>query len=143
MPSSMTISRAWNLSSHRLYIARQRRSGYFCGWKSMNVANGIREARKQHYRHLRLVLKALPLEMPTEIELSPKTKIQVTLFDANHCTGSVMFLIEGDGSRIVNRRCSRRALVGQFNQPKSPPDTLYRWRPTTGLCISRYNFCQS
>src|SRR5271155_5383371 len=67
----------------------------------MNFANGILEARKQHYRRLRLVLKALPLETPTEIELSPKTKIQVPLFDANHCPGSVMFLIEGDGKAIL------------------------------------------
>jgi DNA cross-link repair 1C protein len=67
----------------------------------MNFANGIREARKQHYRHLRPVLKALPLETSTEIELNPKTKIQVTLFDANHCPGSVMFLIEGDGKAVL------------------------------------------
>src|ERR1700761_8347675 len=33
----------------------------------MNFAKGILEARKQHYRHLRLVLKPLPLGAPTTI----------------------------------------------------------------------------
>lgn len=45
--------------------------------------------------------KPLPLESPTVIELSPENKIRVTLFDANHCIGSVMFLIEGDGKAVL------------------------------------------
>lgn len=35
--------------------------------------------------------KTIPLETPTCIELEPGNEIQVTLFDANHCTGAVMF----------------------------------------------------
>jgi len=35
--------------------------------------------------------KPLPLETPTMIELEPGENIQVTLFDANHCPGAVMF----------------------------------------------------
>jgi Cft2 family RNA processing exonuclease len=35
--------------------------------------------------------KTIPLETPTRIELKPGKEIQVTLFDANHCTGAVMF----------------------------------------------------
>jgi hypothetical protein len=45
--------------------------------------------------------KPLPLETPTIIELSPENKIQVTLLDANHCVGAVMFLIEGNGKAIL------------------------------------------
>jgi Cft2 family RNA processing exonuclease len=41
------------------------------------------------------------LNTPTEIELTPIKKILVTLFDANHCPGSVMFLVEGDGKTIL------------------------------------------
>lgn len=67
----------------------------------MNFAKGVLEVRKQHYRHLQLVLKAIPLRTPTEIELSVTSKIRVTLFDANHCPGAVMFLIEGDGKAIL------------------------------------------
>lgn len=45
--------------------------------------------------------RAIPLDTPTEIELTPRLSIRVTLFDANHCAGAVMFLIEGDGKDIL------------------------------------------
>jgi hypothetical protein len=67
----------------------------------MNFAKGILEVRKQTYRHLQLILKAIPLQTPTEIELGAKERIRVTLFDANHCPGAVMFLIEGDSEAIL------------------------------------------
>ena len=35
----------------------------------MNFAKGILEARRQHYRHLNTLLKPLPLNTPTELEL--------------------------------------------------------------------------
>ncbi|WYZ38029.1 hypothetical protein EsH8_II_001535 [Colletotrichum jinshuiense] len=60
----------------------------------INYAKGILEARVQTYKHLKNLLKPLPLETPTTLELAPGSHIQVTLFDANHCPGSVMFLIE-------------------------------------------------
>lgn len=67
----------------------------------MNFAKGILETRKQTYRHLKNLLKAIPLETPTVIELSPGNEIRVTLFDANHCVGAVMFLIEGGGKAVL------------------------------------------
>ena len=67
----------------------------------MNFAKGILEARKQHYRHLKKLLKPLPLNAPTELELRLGETIRVTLLDANHCPGAVMFLIEGDGNAIL------------------------------------------
>jgi len=67
----------------------------------MNFAKGILESRKQTYRHLKNLLKPIPLETPTLIELAPGHQIRVTLFDANHCVGAVMFLIEGDGNAIL------------------------------------------
>ena len=67
----------------------------------INFSKGILESRKQHYRHLKLVLRALPLHTCTELELGPKSKIRVTLIDANHCPGSVMFLIEDDSKAIL------------------------------------------
>src|SRR5277367_6032926 len=67
----------------------------------INFEKGILESRKQHYKHLKNLLKPIPLHTPTCIELAPGNDIQVTLFDANHCTGAVMFLIEGDGKAVL------------------------------------------
>lgn len=67
----------------------------------INFARGILESRRQHYKHLKTVLRPIPLNCPTEIELGNRRKIRVTLFDANHCPGAVMFLIEGDGKAVL------------------------------------------
>ncbi|KAK1246263.1 hypothetical protein MKX08_000065 [Trichoderma sp. CBMAI-0020] len=71
----------------------------------INYSKGILEARQQTYKHLRKVIltpqKPLPVESPTIIELQPRNQLMVTLFDANHCPGSVMFLIEGQGKAIL------------------------------------------
>ncbi|KAL6352640.1 hypothetical protein LRP88_13109 [Fusarium phalaenopsidis] len=67
----------------------------------INCAKGLLEARQQTYKHLSKVMKPLPLETPTTIELRPGCEIQVTLFDANHCPGAVMFLIESDTKAIL------------------------------------------
>ena len=68
----------------------------------MNFAKGILESRKVHYKHLRSLLvqmnissrcillraakKALPLNTPTPLELSPNHFIRVTLFDVSDST---------------------------------------------------------
>jgi DNA cross-link repair 1C protein len=67
----------------------------------MNFAKGILESRRQTYRHLKKLLKTIPLDTPTVIELRPDYEIRVTLFDANHCVGAVMFLIEGQGKAVL------------------------------------------
>lgn len=67
----------------------------------MNFAKGILETRQQTYRHLKKLLKTIPLETPTVIDLAPEKSIRVTLVDANHCVGAVMFLVEGDGKAVL------------------------------------------
>lgn len=48
-----------------------------------------------------LAQRPIPLTTPTELDLTPRLSIRATLFDANHCTGAVMFLIEGNGKAIL------------------------------------------
>lgn len=52
-------------------------------------------------KSMRRLAKPLPFETPTEIELAPGNTIRVTLFDANHCVGAAMFLIEGHHGKAV------------------------------------------
>jgi len=68
----------------------------------INFARGILESRNVTYdRSMRKLAKPLPLDTPTTIELAPGNTIQVTLIDANHCVGAVMFLIQGDDKAIL------------------------------------------
>ena len=68
----------------------------------MHFAKGILESRNVTYdRSMRRLAKALPLDTPTVIELAPGDSIRVTLIDANHCVGAVMFLVEGSGKAIL------------------------------------------
>ncbi|KAH7391140.1 beta-lactamase-like protein [Phaeosphaeria sp. MPI-PUGE-AT-0046c] len=68
----------------------------------INYAKGILESRNVTYdRSMRKLAKPLPLDTPTMIELAPGNSIRVTLIDANHCIGAVMFLIEGQGKAVL------------------------------------------
>ncbi len=68
----------------------------------INFAKGLLESRNVTYdKSMRKLAKPLPLDTPTEIELAPGQTIRVTLLDANHCIGAVMFLIEGDGKAVL------------------------------------------
>jgi DNA cross-link repair 1C protein len=67
----------------------------------MNFTKGILESRVQTYKHLRNLLKTIPVETPATIELAPGNEVRVTLFDANHCVGAVMFLIQGNNKAIL------------------------------------------
>lgn len=71
------------------------------GWKASNLVSQ----------------KPIPLGTPTQIELRPGVKVQVTLFDANHCAGAVMFRqSDGLAQRPISDhvQCSRWE-VGLFS----------------------------
>ena len=99
----------------------------------MNFAKGILETRKQTYRHLKKLLKAVPLEVPTVLELAPGRTIRVTLLDANHCVGAVMFLVEDDSNAVlytgdirselwwVNSLCRQPMLLPYVSFAGKPP----------------------
>ncbi|KAI5781810.1 beta-lactamase-like protein, partial [Geopyxis carbonaria] len=68
----------------------------------LNLQKGIIESHDCRYKEKKALLKTIPLETPTWVELDLNRKIRVTLFDANHCVGAVMFLIESqDGCAIL------------------------------------------
>ncbi|KAI9744485.1 MAG: hypothetical protein M1818_002014 [Claussenomyces sp. TS43310] len=67
----------------------------------VNYELGILESHKQRYKHLSKLLRTIPLSTPTSIELAPDNEIQVTLFDANHCPGAVMFLFENERHAVL------------------------------------------
>ncbi|KAG6899184.1 hypothetical protein C0993_012553 [Termitomyces sp. T159_Od127] len=48
------------------------------------------------------LLEGLPLHTPTRYELSQDESVTVTLLDANHCPGAVMFLIEGPRGAVLH-----------------------------------------
>ncbi|KAI9456327.1 hypothetical protein HD554DRAFT_2145601 [Boletus coccyginus] len=48
------------------------------------------------------LLFAVPLNTPTEFDISESETVTITLIDANHCPGSVMFLIEGARGTILH-----------------------------------------
>ncbi|KAI5811446.1 beta-lactamase-like protein [Peziza echinospora] len=67
----------------------------------VNYAKQLVEARSFTHAEKRSVLRTIPLETPTWIELGNGKRIKVTLFDANHCPGAVMFLIENEVHSIL------------------------------------------
>ncbi|KAG8855354.1 hypothetical protein FRB91_002329 [Serendipita sp. 411] len=57
---------------------------------------------KSDYTFSRDLLRAIPLDTPTEFELSSTLKVVITAIDANHCPGAVMFLIDGPYGAILH-----------------------------------------
>ncbi|KAL1722808.1 hypothetical protein EV715DRAFT_191874 [Schizophyllum commune] len=55
-----------------------------------------------YYTGSRDLLRAIPLNTPTKFELSADEEVTVTLIDANHCPGAVMYLIEGSQGTILH-----------------------------------------
>ncbi|TFY79804.1 hypothetical protein EWM64_g4208, partial [Hericium alpestre] len=57
---------------------------------------------KWYYDGSRDLLRALPTNTPTTIELSDSESATITLIDANHCPGAVMFLVESAKGAVLH-----------------------------------------
>ncbi|TFK50772.1 hypothetical protein OE88DRAFT_1659830 [Heliocybe sulcata] len=95
------------LLRHEVYYERslrdqEIRSECVRTFKHLKVEPTVSQDGQVHYQGSRDLLKAIPLHTPTVIELSNDEQVTVTLFDANHCPGAVMFLIEGPKGNILH-----------------------------------------
>ncbi|KAF8959635.1 hypothetical protein BDZ97DRAFT_1666846 [Flammula alnicola] len=57
---------------------------------------------KMYYTGSRDLLRPLPLHAPTRVDLTSNESVTITLLDANHCPGAVMFLIEGSRGAVLH-----------------------------------------
>ncbi|KAG8901010.1 hypothetical protein FRB99_005602 [Tulasnella sp. 403] len=85
----------------------------------------------------RKLLKTIELNTPTPMEVNAKETVTVTAFDANHCPGSVMYLIEGKKGAILHTgdiRCEAAFVQSlksnPFLQPYIPPPRFLKYQQT-------------
>ncbi|KAM6497508.1 hypothetical protein JOM56_007981, partial [Amanita muscaria] len=71
-------------------------------YSHLKVDPVMRPDGSQWFVGSRDLLKALPLNTPTPIELEHGEEITLTLIDANHCPGAVMYLIEGRQGAVLH-----------------------------------------
>ncbi|KAI0793527.1 beta-lactamase-like protein [Abortiporus biennis] len=66
------------------------------------VAGDGNFSEERDWNGVRDLLRPLGLNTPTEVELDGTMKVKITTLDANHCPGSVMYLVEGPLGTVLH-----------------------------------------
>ncbi|KZP21457.1 hypothetical protein FIBSPDRAFT_953711 [Athelia psychrophila] len=77
-----------------------------------------------YYTGSRDLLRTIALNTPTRFPLDDLRSVTITLIDANHCPGAVMFLIEGDQGAVLHTgdfRAEPRFLESVMHNPFLQP----------------------
>ncbi|KAE9387923.1 hypothetical protein BT96DRAFT_454671 [Gymnopus androsaceus JB14] len=95
------------LLRHEVYRERALHEGEYRAehnftFKHLKVDPWIGPDEEVFYHGSRDLLNVFPMNMPTTVELGRDKKVTITLFDANHYPGAVMFLIEGSEGAILH-----------------------------------------
>ncbi|KAI0685351.1 hypothetical protein BC835DRAFT_1421327 [Cytidiella melzeri] len=90
-----------------------------------------------HHHGSRDLLKPLPLNTPYRHELSNDNWVTITLIDANHCPGAVMFLIEGSEGAVLHTGDFRAEPWFIQSLAKNPFLQRYVHHPSPGLPLPR------
>ncbi|KAF9222779.1 hypothetical protein BS17DRAFT_159628 [Gyrodon lividus] len=85
-----------SLHDHEYRAEKKRTFGH------LNIKPYVMPNGQKFYTGSRDLLHSVPLNTPTEFDISDSETVTVTLIDANHCPGAVMFLIEGPRGSVLH-----------------------------------------
>ncbi|KIY65634.1 hypothetical protein CYLTODRAFT_412438 [Cylindrobasidium torrendii FP15055 ss-10] len=86
----------------RAYYAEEIRPQKKRIYAHLKIDPIIKEDRRTIYEGSKDLLKVIPLNTPTPITVSENESVTLTLIDANHMPGAVMFLIEGPNGTVLH-----------------------------------------
>ncbi|KZO97143.1 hypothetical protein CALVIDRAFT_554751 [Calocera viscosa TUFC12733] len=127
-PDAKTMILRMETAKDRVDYDRGLREQKIRRWARLRVGPRKRDGRLM-WDGTRDLLTAVPLNTPTVFEISPVDSVQITLLDANHCPGSVMFLVEGARGAVLHtgdvrsepimvNALRRNPLVTQYISPR-------------------------
>ncbi|KAF9038654.1 beta-lactamase-like protein [Panaeolus papilionaceus] len=122
----------------REYFAQELRAENIRTYSHLFVKPLVNSEGTAFVQGSRDLLRTIPLNTPTTIELAANESVTITLIDANHCPGAVMFLIEGPHRAVLH--------TGDFRAEPWFLDSLRRnpflqpyLAPSNGMRINKHS----